>query len=433
MLTRTPPHRRRSLALLIGTMTLTGVVVAGCSADPQAGFTDDAASASESSAEPATSEPSALAAASGADHDGAIVAEIDEPMVFEVCVEAEESETATVTWLEDVVLEEEEVAEAVPAKTVETDEGDLEIPGAPAVIVPERVGQSGCVIEYDAPGGCLPAVEISGSYIPGYTVPERTIPAVDLPGGGTNKELVQEAISVDAVQADGARAEQVCQLDEGEAVAGRVIPSVTRPAIMRSVITSSVKTNAMQRTATAVTDAGLVPWYTLNGYSIAGISVPGTSVSGESLSVRVLDGTENTDAAERDGEVYYTTEGDVLFDSDAHELRSGAESELTAIAEDIADQGEDVTITVEGHTDNLATSAYEDNQELSEQRAQSVVDWLAANTDVNTSSITAEGLGEDHPRASNDTEDGRQLNRRVVITVTPANYEHEPDIEIEDN
>lgn len=425
----TSTRRRGSTATVIGIATITGLVLAGCSTDSQAGFTDGSAAPSSTATPSDQAQDGASTAAEGLDAD-VIMAEVDDPMVFEVCEEAERSGTATVTWLEDEVIEEEIVAEAVRPETVETDEGEIEIPGAPAVVVPERVGQGGCVIEHDAPGGCLPAVEISGSFIPGYTVPERQIPAVDLPGGDTNEALVQEPITVEAKEQEGARAEQKCQLDEEDDSAQRVIPAVVRPAITRGPITMGPQTNRSLTNTGTSTDAGRISGYSLNGYSVTGMSVSGTSVPGEALSAKVLDGTEGTAQAERDGEVYYTTEGDVLFDSDAHELRSGAESELSAIGKDLADQGEDVTITVEGHTDNLSTTVYDHNQDLSEQRAQTVVDWLASNTDVPASAITAEGLGEDHPRASNDTEEGRQLNRRVVITVTPA--DHEPEIDVED-
>lgn len=129
----------------------------------------------------------------------------------------------------------------------------------------------------------------------------------------------------------------------------------------------------------------------------------------------------------------YTTEGDVLFDSDDHELRSDAEAELQAIADDIALRGDAYTITVEGHTDDLPSQDYADNTDLSEQRAESVVAWLQDNADVAADDMSAKGMGDEHPRASNDSEDGRQENRRVVITVTPTNYEPDIDYEVEDS
>src|SRR5699024_5912075 len=143
------------------------------------------------------------------------------------------------------------------------------------------------------------------------------------------------------------------------------------------------------------------------------------SISGDSMAGYVMEDTEGTDRAEQDETVYYTTEGDVLFDSDEYELRSDAGPELEAIAEDIGERDDDYVIEVEGHTDDVPTSVYEDNYELSELRAESVVDWLVDNADVDEDSITAEGLGEDYPRTDNDSDEGRQQNRRVVITVQP--------------
>src|SRR5699024_11952114 len=81
-----------------------------------------------------------------------------------------------------------------------------------------------------------------------------------------------------------------------------------------------------------------------------------------------IDGADHTEYAEDDATVSYTTEGDVLFDSDEHTLRSDAAAELQAIADDIEQRDDDYKITVEGHTDNLTTEQSADNDELSEQR-----------------------------------------------------------------
>lgn len=73
-------------------------------------------------------------------------------------------------------------------------------------------------------------------------------------------------------------------------------------------------------------------------------------------------------------------------------------------------------VHVVGHTDSVGSEAY--NQRLSEQRAQSVVDYLAG-TGVPRERLRAEGRGELEPRDSNATEAGRQLNRRVELFVKP--------------
>ncbi|MFT3885835.1 MAG: OmpA family protein [Flavobacteriales bacterium] len=71
-------------------------------------------------------------------------------------------------------------------------------------------------------------------------------------------------------------------------------------------------------------------------------------------------------------------------------------------------------VEVGGHTDNVGTDAA--NQKLSEQRANAVRDHVVAKG-IDASRITAKGYGETKPMATNDTEEGRALNRRTEITV----------------
>jgi OOP family OmpA-OmpF porin len=71
-------------------------------------------------------------------------------------------------------------------------------------------------------------------------------------------------------------------------------------------------------------------------------------------------------------------------------------------------------LLVEGHTDSTNTDAY--NQDLSERRARAVVDWLVAKG-VQTRKLKSKGFGRMKPVASNDTAQGRALNRRVELSV----------------
>jgi outer membrane protein OmpA-like peptidoglycan-associated protein len=73
-------------------------------------------------------------------------------------------------------------------------------------------------------------------------------------------------------------------------------------------------------------------------------------------------------------------------------------------------------VEVAGHTDNTGASDY--NQSLSQQRAQAVANQLAGKG-VTAERIVTVGAGETRPVASNDTANGRQLNRRVELTLTP--------------
>ena len=78
-------------------------------------------------------------------------------------------------------------------------------------------------------------------------------------------------------------------------------------------------------------------------------------------------------------------------------------------------------ISIEGHTDNqpIKYSGWKSNWELSCHRALSVLHYLEKKG-VNPSRLSATGFGEYHPVASNETEEGRALNRRVEIVIIPA-------------
>lgn len=74
-----------------------------------------------------------------------------------------------------------------------------------------------------------------------------------------------------------------------------------------------------------------------------------------------------------------------------------------------------VEIQIAGHTDNVGSD--EDNITLSENRAQAVLKYIISHG-INSSRITSRGFGKSKPEAPNDTEEGRQLNRRVEFTIT---------------
>ena len=78
--------------------------------------------------------------------------------------------------------------------------------------------------------------------------------------------------------------------------------------------------------------------------------------------------------------------------------------------------GGDLTIT--GHTDDVADDAH--NQDLSERRAKAVSDRLKKLTDLSTWKESVSGKGESAPRVPNDSDEHRQVNRRVEITLTPS-------------
>ena len=112
------------------------------------------------------------------------------------------------------------------------------------------------------------------------------------------------------------------------------------------------------------------------------------------------------------------TLGDVLFEFNQSELKSGATRNLMPLAKALTERPQQ-TVVVEGHTDAVGSKAY--NVQLSERRAAAVKDYLVAQG-IAAERISTQGLGPDFPIASNDTEGGRQQNRRVEV-ILPTDTE----------
>jgi outer membrane protein OmpA-like peptidoglycan-associated protein len=105
---------------------------------------------------------------------------------------------------------------------------------------------------------------------------------------------------------------------------------------------------------------------------------------------------------------------DVLFDTAKFTLRPGAREKLAKIG-GIVSGHPGLRMEVEGYTDSVGGDSY--NQRLSEQRSDSVRDYLTHNG-VDTALVTAKGFGKSQPVASNDTAAGRQQNRRVELVIS---------------
>jgi outer membrane protein OmpA-like peptidoglycan-associated protein len=104
------------------------------------------------------------------------------------------------------------------------------------------------------------------------------------------------------------------------------------------------------------------------------------------------------------------------FDTNSATIKPGFQSTMDKIA-DVVIRYSKTTLTVIGHTDSTGGAEY--NEELSLRRAQAVVDYFEAK-DVNPVRLAARGRGEAEPIASNATQTGRQVNRRVEILVEPV-------------
>jgi outer membrane protein OmpA-like peptidoglycan-associated protein len=107
------------------------------------------------------------------------------------------------------------------------------------------------------------------------------------------------------------------------------------------------------------------------------------------------------------------TLGDVLFDVDQASLKSGAMKNLYRLATFLREYP-DRALLVEGHTDSIGSDAY--NLDLSQRRAESVTGFLAENG-VDPGRMLSRGYGKAFPVAGNDTQAGRQLNRRVEVVI----------------
>jgi len=126
--------------------------------------------------------------------------------------------------------------------------------------------------------------------------------------------------------------------------------------------------------------------------------------------------TSEAASVSREGNLLKVTfKGDVTFDSNSAAVRPGLYSEIDRVA-GVLTQYPDTFIRVEGHTDSQGSEAY--NMDLSKRRANAVKNLLAQRG-VAESRVEVVGYGETMPVATNETEAGRQKNRRVEIKIAP--------------
>jgi len=112
---------------------------------------------------------------------------------------------------------------------------------------------------------------------------------------------------------------------------------------------------------------------------------------------------------------------DILFDSGKDKIKPGAYNVLDKVARVLSENIPEYNIGIEGHTDNqpIKYSGWKSNWELSTARALSVLHYLVDQKGLTPERVQAIGYGEYRPVASNDTVEGRKLNRRVEIVVLP--------------
>lgn len=120
------------------------------------------------------------------------------------------------------------------------------------------------------------------------------------------------------------------------------------------------------------------------------------------------------------GVVYISLADNMLYKSGSYEINDRAAETLSKIAKIIKDY-RDYDVLIEGNTDNVPISKpnIRNNWDLSALRASSVVQSLQNNYGVDPKRLSAAGRGEYNPISTNDTELGKQRNRRTQIIITP--------------
>ncbi len=120
------------------------------------------------------------------------------------------------------------------------------------------------------------------------------------------------------------------------------------------------------------------------------------------------------------GVVYISLADNMLYKSGSYEINDRADQTLSKIAKIITDY-KDYEVLIEGNTDNVPINRtnIRNNWDLSALRASSVVQALQNKYGVDPKRLSAAGRGEYNPIATNDTDLGRQRNRRTQIIITP--------------
>ena len=127
---------------------------------------------------------------------------------------------------------------------------------------------------------------------------------------------------------------------------------------------------------------------------------------------------DSSDTKQDEKSTTVTVAGDVTFATDSDQLSAQADSVLASVVEQIKKYPSGGDLTITGHTDDVADDAH--NQDLSERRAKAVSDRLKKLTALSKWKESVSGKGESSPRVLNDSDERRQINRRVEITLTPS-------------
>ncbi len=404
-------------------VALVALVVAGCASDdPESGSPTLAPStAGPGSDNGATSEPPEATAAAAPGTTGVPPSLVASPTTSPAAPALPPSDPSCapgpdriVTDLADDTVE----AVVVPDYTLaEQRLGDVTIPAVrvPGFTIPAHIVDNGCLISFHAPGGCLGAIEISSVSIPDVTIPGVEIEPVVVDGVEVAPGVEIQPVTLAGASTPAVRREQTCAIETSDRTGG--VPALVRDELIRPEFRregGSLPSSAAIRSAypPAAASDSRSTWSTCRcgsrrraraGLGADVVDAPGTAV------------------AETPGRTSYTTSADVLFDPGESALRPDAIPSLRSIVTAIQAAPPGAAVLVEGHTDSLGETAY--NDALALARAEGVAQWLVTEGGIAPERVTTGGFGESTPVAPNtlddgsDNAEGRALNRRVVISV----------------
>lgn len=246
---------------------------------------------------------------------------------------------------------------------------------------------------------------ITGVTIPPVRIPETVVPRTSVGG------RVVPARTFAVVEAEGGTVEAVTVPQTCQERTERGLVTITRPGVVRRAVSRNGVSRPGGTRKGACVDGACAPAVTVPTVRIPRVKVEDVDVDPLRLErTRLRDQVDTVEGGDRTA---YVAPADVLFDVDKATLKPGATSALRLIAGRL--KGGEQEIRVEGHTDSTNTDAY--NLALSRRRAEAVATWLAKEGGIDHSRIAVLPRGESAPVASNATDRGRALNRRVVISV----------------
>jgi outer membrane protein OmpA-like peptidoglycan-associated protein len=156
----------------------------------------------------------------------------------------------------------------------------------------------------------------------------------------------------------------------------------------------------------------------LGGMTGAGV---GKMMDNQERDMRTALASSEAASVRREGDLLSVMfKSDMTFDVNSATVRPGLYAEIDRVA-NVMRQYPQTLIRVEGHTDSTGSEEY--NMNLSKRRAQAVADLLVQRN-VSSARIELVGYGETAPIASNETEAGRQMNRRVEIKIAPTTQQN---------